>query len=354
MRAKRLSFEHVALLAWYRRVRREMPWRGHPSPYAVWVSEIMLQQTQVETVRPYFARFIARFPTVQALAAAETEAVLSLWQGLGYYTRARNLHRAAQTIVEEKGGRLPETAEKLAELPGVGAYTAAAIASICFGERVPVVDGNVVRVFARLFLLRDDFGAQPTRRKLALRLQPAFDETESPGDLNQAMMELGALICRPRNPECARCPLASACAARQRGEQELYPRRAVKAKPPVRHAVAVVLRRGSRWLMVRRPEEGLLGGLWELPGGLIEEGESAEAAACRLVPIQVGLDVEILSAIGTLKHGFSHFTLMLHVVEAKQVGGRCKASSKGALRWISSETLAALPVATAHRRALEL
>ncbi len=331
-----------------------MPWRGHPKPYVVWVSEIMLQQTQVEAVRPYFARFIARFPTVQALAEAEMEDVLSLWQGLGYYTRARNLHRAAKTIVEHNGGRLPETSEKLMELPGVGAYTAAAIASICFGERVPVVDGNVVRVFARLFLLVDDFRSQSVRQKLALSLQPAFDETESPGDLNQAMMELGALICRPRDPECIRCPLALSCKACRRGQQEHYPKRPVKVKPPVRHAVAVVLRRGSRWLMVRRPEEGLLGGLWELPGGSIEEGEAVEAAACRILPSQTGLDVIILASIGMLKHAFSHFTLMLHIVEAKRVGGRCKASPKGVLRWISSATLNALPVATAHRRALEL
>lgn len=314
----------------------------------------MLQQTQVETVRPYFARFIERFPTVQALAEVETETVLSLWQGLGYYTRARNLQRAAKMIVEHNGGSLPETAEKLAELPGIGAYTAAAIASLCFGERTPVVDGNVVRVFARLFLLIDDFKSQTARQKLALRLQSAFDETDSPGDLNQAMMEIGALICRPRNPECGRCPLASSCKAFQRGEQEHYPKRRVKAKPPVRHAVAVMLRRGSRWLMVRRPDEGLLGGLWELPGGTIEEGETVEAAACRLLLLQTGLGVAVLASLGTVKHAFSHFTLMLHVVEAKQVGGRCKALTQGTLRWISSATFSALPVATAHRRALEL
>ena len=354
MSVKRLSFEHVALLAWYRVVRREMPWRGHPSPYVVWVSEIMLQQTQVETVRPYFARFIERFPTVQSLAEAETETVLSLWQGLGYYTRARNLQRAAKMIVEHNEAHLPETASELMALPGIGAYTAAAIASLCFGERTPVVDGNVVRVFARLFLLDDDFKSQTARQKLALRLQSAFDETESPGDLNQAMMELGALICCPRNPECRRCPLASSCKALRRGEQENYPKRLAKTKPPVRHAVAVVLRRGSRWLMVRRPEEGLLGGLWELPGGSIEEGETVEVAACRLLPIQTSLDVEIVASLGMLKHAFSHFTLMLHVLEARQVGGRCKPLTKGTLRWISSATFSPLPVATAHRRALEL
>ena len=330
-----------------------MPWRGHPSPYAVWVSEIMLQQTQVETVRPYFERFMSRFPTVQTLAEADVEPVLTLWQGLGYYTRARNLHRAAQVVVEHHRGKLPETSQALAELPGVGDYTAAAIASICFGERTPVVDGNVVRVFARVFLLGDDLRAQPARRKLALRLQPAFDVTESPGDLNQAMMELGALVCRPRKPDCAKCPLAPECSAHQCGDQAKYPRRPVKAKAPVRHAVAVVLRRGSRWLMVRRGDAGLLGGFWELPGGTIEEGETVETAARRWLMDQAGLDGEITTSIGEIKHGFSHFTLMLRVVEAKTLGGRCKASPKGSVRWVSDATLAALPVATAHRRALE-
>lgn len=331
-----------------------MPWRGHPSPFAVWVSEIMLQQTQVEAVRPYFSRFITRFPTVQALAEADTEAVLSLWQGLGYYTRARNLHRAAKTLVEHSGGHLPETAKELAELAGVGDYTAAAISSICFGERVPVVDGNVARVFSRVFRLADDFRAQPSRRKLALRLQPAFDETASPGDLNQAMMELGALICRPRNPACDSCPLSPECAARSRGQQDQYPKRSSAVKRPTRHAVAVVVQRGSRKLMVRRAEEGLLGGLWELPGGAIEDGETAEGAARRWLLSQAGLHVENQQSVGTVKHGFSHFTLMLQVVTAKAVGGRSKTSSTGDVRWVSEVDLIPLPVATAHRRALEL
>lgn len=354
MRPKQTSsFGHSALLAWYREQRREMPWRGHPSSYAVWVSEIMLQQTQVETVRPYFERFMSRFPTVQSLAEAKVEAVLALWQGLGYYTRARNLHRGAQKIVAHHRGKLPETSQALSELPGVGDYTAAAIASICFGERVPVVDGNVARVFARVYLLDDDFRAQPARRELALRLQSAFDATESPGDLNQAMMELGALVCRPRNPDCAQCPLAPECAALKCGGQELYPKRAVAMKPLVRSGVAVVLRRGLRWLMVRRGDAGLMGGFWELPGGPIEVGETAGDAARRWLPIQAGLDIEITASVGVIKHGFSHFTLMLHIVEAKTLGGRCKASPQGSVRWVSPSTLGLLPVATAHRRALE-
>ena len=352
-RCAKASFAHEALLAWYRAHRREMPWRGHPSPYAVWVSEIMLQQTQVETVKPYFDRFMAKFPTVRRLAAAELESVLALWQGLGYYTRARNLHRAAQGVAARPDAALPRTAAELAELPGVGDYTAAAIASICFAERVPVVDGNVARVFARHDRLDDDFRAQPPRRALAKRLQPAFDATESPGDLNQAMMELGALVCRPRNPDCAACPLAADCEARKRGEQAAYPRRTPKAPPPVRRAVGVLLRRRGRWLLVRREGDGLLGGLWELPGGAMEEGETAEAAARRLIPARTGLDLDAVEEAGLILHGFSHFTLALHVLAATAAAGRGKASRDGSVRWVADADLAALPVATAHRRALE-
>jgi A/G-specific adenine glycosylase len=351
---KPASFDHAALLAWYRANRREMPWRGHPSPYAVWVSEIMLQQTQVDTVRPYFARFIAQFPTVRALARAEAEPVLKAWEGLGYYARARNLQRAAQRVVAEHHGRIPETAAELAALPGIGAYTAAAIASICFGERVPVVDGNVARVFARRLLLEDDFRKPAAREGLAVWLQAAFDETESPGDLNQAMMELGALVCRPRNPECPCCPLRRGCAACRRGIQDAYPKKAAAGKVPVRQAVAVVLRRGTRLLLVRRAAEGLLGGLWELPGGAIESGETAAEAARRWLREQAGLEIEPQESMAaTLRHAFSHFTLLLRVVKAERRGGRLKVGREGSPRWSSRAECRRLPVATAHRKILE-
>ncbi|MGI5869487.1 MAG: A/G-specific adenine glycosylase [Kiritimatiellia bacterium] len=347
-------FAHEKLLAWYRANHREMPWRGHPSPYAVWVSEIMLQQTQVETVRPYFDRFMAKFPTVRDLANAELEAALSLWQGLGYYARARNLHRAAKMIAAQQDAALPRKAAELAMLPGVGDYTAAAIASICFGERTPVVDGNVARVFARHDRLDDDFRAQPPRRALAKRLQPAFDATESPGDLNQAMMELGALVCRPRRPDCEACPLSTDCIARQRGEQADYPKRPSKPPLPVRRAVAVLLRCRRRWLLVQRGRDGLLGGLWELPGGPIEGDESPEAAARRLVPERTGIRLGAIEETGLIRHGFSHFTLELHVLAAERAPERSRLSSNASARWVADADLAALPVATAHRRALGL
>ncbi len=353
MSAARECFDAGALLAWYRAHRREMPWRGHSSPYAVWVSEIMLQQTQVETVRPFFERFVARFPTVQALAGADTSHVLKAWEGLGYYARARNLQCAAKRVVAECSGRLPETAGELALLPGIGDYTAAAIASICFGERLPVVDGNVARVFSRLFLLDDDFRKPGPRRMLAARLQPAFDQTESPGDLNQAMMELGAMVCRSRNPDCDACPLRPGCCASRDGVQAAYPQRRPSMVVPERHAVGVVFCRGRTWLMARREERGLLGGLWELPGGPVEPHETPEAAACRWIRLRTGITVEVDARVAGVRHAFSHFSLKLDVVRVRRTGGRSRIHRDPALQWVSATERDDLPVATAHRNALQ-
>ena len=343
-----------ALLAWFQANRREMPWRDQPDPYAVWVSEIMLQQTQVAAVRPYFTRFMQRFPTVQALAQAPIEDVLKRWEGLGYYRRARLLHQAAQQVVEMHGGRLPETAAELGRLPGIGPYTAAAIASICFGEAVPVVDGNVARVFARYRLLRDDFSKLPARQALAKWLQPAFDGAAHSGDLNQAMMELGALVCRPRNPDCTACPLAAACSARARGVQADYPARLARRPVPVRPEVAIALRRGGRLLLARRDGTGLLGGLWELPGGGVVPGETAAEAAARLLRDIAGLEAGTLTAQGSITHAFSHFTQLLHLFAADRIRGRVKIRAGGALAWVTAADLDRLPLTTTTRRALDL
>ncbi|MBQ9694347.1 MAG: A/G-specific adenine glycosylase [Kiritimatiellae bacterium] len=255
-----------ALLAWYHCAKREMPWRGHPDAYAVWVSEIMLQQTQVDTVRPYFTRFLAAFPTVAALAAAEDAPLLKAWEGLGYYTRVRNLRKAAQRLMAESSGEIPQTAEALRKLPGIGPYTAAAIASICFNEAVPVVDGNVARVFARRNLLTDDFTKEPNRRKLAAWLQPFINQVAAPGDFNQAMMELGALICTPRNPQCHSCPLRPQCQAAKQEVQADYPIIPKRKPLPERHADVVLLQeRTGAILFKRHADERLLAGFWELP-----------------------------------------------------------------------------------------
>ena len=267
-----------ALEVWFAAVKRPMPWRKKPSPYVCWLSEIMMQQTTYAAVLPYYERFLKKFPTVEKLAAADEGEVLKAWEGLGYYARARNLLKAARNIVGKRTpDRLsrngsadhvswPRTSAEWAQIPGVGPYTAAALSSVLSGERVPVVDGNVARVFARVWKLTDDFSKLPARAKLAERLQPEIDTCRVPGDFNQAMMELGALVCTPKNPSCAKCPLARACAAQRDGTQEKYPVKAKKKELPVRKVTSVIIRDArGRVLLVQNRDGGLLKGLWELP-----------------------------------------------------------------------------------------
>ncbi len=255
------------LLAWYRINKREMPWRGHPDAYAVWVSEIMLQQTQVDTVRPYFTRFLTAFPTVQSLAQAEDEPLLKAWEGLGYYTRVRNLRKAAQILVTQYNGQLPTDVETLKSLPGIGAYTAAAIASIAFGIPEPVVDGNVMRVFARHNQLDDDFTKEPPRTALREWLRPYIIASQSPSEFNQAMMELGALICTPKHWACEVCPLKASCQAYANHTQSAYPRLPKTKSIPTRKAKVLYLTRASdgALLLTQHTGERLLNGFWELP-----------------------------------------------------------------------------------------
>lgn len=255
------------LCAWFAQAKRPMPWRLEPSAYACWLSEIMMQQTTYGAVLPYYARFLARFPSVEALAAADEADVLKAWEGLGYYARARNLHKAARQICAAGAARWPKGVAEWAAVPGVGPYTAAALASVLDGEKAPVVDGNVARVFARVWALDDDFHAQAARGRLAARLRPLMDERGvRPGDFNQAMMELGALVCTPARPACAACPLAADCAARAAGAQGDYPRRRPRKALPVRRTTAVVVTDGAgRVLLSENTSGGLLKGLWELP-----------------------------------------------------------------------------------------
>ena len=260
---------------WFAKVKRPMPWRRRPSPYVCWLSEIMMQQTTYAAVLPYYERFLKRFPTVEKLAAAKEADVLKAWEGLGYYARARNLLKASRTVAASATGpvRWPKTAAEWSSLPGVGPYTAAALSSVLNGERIPVVDGNVARVFARYWMLKDDFKKLPAREKLAKRLLPEIRKCRVPGDFNQAMMELGALVCTPTNPECAKCPLAKSCAAKKGGVQADYPVKLGKKALPVRKVAAVIVKDAKgRVLLVQNKDGGLLKGLWEIP--TVEEGAS--------------------------------------------------------------------------------
>ena len=329
------------LLSWYRTVKRAMPWRDNPDPYAVWVSEIMLQQTRIETVYRYFERFMAAFPTFQDLAKASMQEVLKAWEGLGYYSRARNLKRAAESI-----DVLPCTLEGWRSLPGVGPYTAAAIASVCLGTYAPVVDGNVSRIAARLLRLPGDVRSAAARERLAVWLQPFIERSGHPGEFNQAMMELGETICLPRSPKCAVCPLAGSCLARAAGEEEAFPERTAKKKIPERHALAFRLADGEgRFLFVQRPPDGLLGGLWELPN--CETGKrKAASAVLPLVRARTGLTPSSVRYAGTVMHVFSHFKLQFHVYDVRADGN----PENGCVFALPES----LPLATATRKALRL
>lgn len=299
------------LLAWYDRHRRHLPWRAPPDaaadPYAVWLSEIMLQQTTVAAVKPYFERFMARWPTVQALAAAAPDEVMAAWAGLGYYARARNLLACAQVVTRDFGGVFPDTETALRALPGIGPYTAAAIAAIAFGRRAVVVDGNVERVMARLHAVTAPLPAAKARlRALAEALTP----DERPGDYAQAVMDLGATVCTPKSPACARCPWAAACRGRARGIAATLPRKAAKKAAPTRHGVAFwVTDARGRVLLQRRPPRGLLGGMLGFPGTAWREAPWTAADARRAAPVTAAWT----PLPGEVEHTFTHFRLKLRV-----------------------------------------
>jgi A/G-specific adenine glycosylase len=251
----------LPLLRWYDANRRDLPWRRTRDPFAIWISEAMLQQTRVETVIPYWERFLETFPDVESLAAAELDDVYAVWTGLGYYSRARNLKAAAQTIVADHDGRLPDTAEQLRGLKGIGPYTAGAVASIAFDREEPLVDGNVIRVFTRLLGIREDSADKGVVKRL-WEIAGELVRGRRPGDLNQALMELGAMICTPRNPDCSRCPVRKHCDAFAQGDAESLPIKKKRTKQKPMRAVAAWIERRGRILIVRRPEAGLMAGLW--------------------------------------------------------------------------------------------
>lgn len=340
-----------ALLAWYRAKRRDLPWRRTRDPYAIWVAETMLQQTRVETVVPYYERFLDRFPSVEALATADRDAVLGLWAGLGYYSRARNLQAAAREVWTRHAGRLPDCVSELQTLPGVGRYTAGAVASIAFDRPAPVVDGNVARVLCRLLRIEKPLESAPVRARLWEEAE-RFVRGRHPGDWNQALMELGARVCTPRAPRCPTCPVRAHCRAHAAGEAEALPRRAPKRPPRAARAVAALVQRRGRALAVRRPPSGLLGGLWELPGGELDRGERPEEALARALRERVGIEAERCEAAGVVDHAFSHRRLELHVFRVDRPRGRVRLSGYDAHRWLAPGSLGTLPLGTVTRKAL--
>ncbi len=340
------------LLEWYAANKRALPWRRTRDPYRIWISETLLQQTLVQTVIPYYHRFLRRFPTVRALAAAPLDEVLKAWEGAGYYARARNLHRAALMVLDQFAGRIPRTARELRTLPGVGRYTANAVASIAFGEDVPVVDGNVARVLCRYYGVRGDPRTGPVEREL-FALAEALVPRGRAGDFNQAMMELGATVCLPRSPQCGDCPVRRGCAARRLGMQDQLPfKRAAKQLPHYDIGIGIVWRRG-RVLIQQRPPKGLLGGLWEFPGGKRERGESFAACVKREAEEEVGLCVEVGREIAVVNHGYSHMSVTLHAFNCEHVSGRVRLRAATAYKWVRPDELGAYAFPAANRRIIK-
>lgn len=339
------------LLDWYTRTAADLPWRGSFDPYRVWLSEIMLQQTQVETVKPYYARFLAAYPTVNDLAAAPLDHVLKLWEGLGYYSRARNLHRAAQ-MVAASGGAFPATVEGLMALPGIGRYTAGAIASIAFGVRAPVLDGNVIRVYARLLDLPDDVTQTATQARLWDQAE-AWLPDERPGDYNQALMDLGRLVCKPKKPLCGECPIRAHCLAAQRGTQEQRPVKAAKAPTPHYDVAAgMIWNERGELLIAQRPLDGLLGGLWEFPGGKQEQGETLPECLRRELREELRIEVEINELFTRVDHAFTHFKITLHAFTCRYLSGEPQTIGVKAFAWVTPDQLEKYSFGKADRQVI--
>lgn len=327
-------FQHQ-LIAWFARNRRDLPWRRNRSPYRVWISELMLQQTRVDQAAPYFHRFMKQFPTLAALARADEAAVMKAWEGLGYYQRARRARQTAKYLVAECSGRFPRTYEGLIALPGIGSYTAAAIASLAFGLDHAVLDGNVIRVLARVFAIPGSTDQLATRKQLQALLDHLLPRGRA-GEFNEAMMELGALICTPQKPACADCPLAPVCRSLRSGTQEKFPVRTPKKKVPHRHVGAgVIIDDHGRILIAQRREQSMLAGLWEFPGGGVEEGETLPACIQRELKEELDLDVRVGPHLITVRHAFSHFTMDLHAHWVRVERGRPKALHCAAWKWVT-------------------
>lgn len=347
-----------ALLSWYEKVKRDLPWRKTKDPYKIWVSEVMLQQTRVETVIPYYQRFLEQFPTLQDLAAADESEVLKAWEGLGYYARARHLHAGVREVAASYGGKVPDSPEEMRRIKGVGPYTAGAVLSIAYGIPVPAVDGNVMRVFSRLFCLEEDITRQSARRQIEQLVQELMYE-EDPSSFNQALMELGATVCTPRSPGCLLCPLVKMCQAYARGMQEELPRKKRPNPPRLVQPLVGVVQAQGQVLVKQRPEEGLLAGLWEFPwtewtGSAALRQEDRQAAADTLkrwLYLETGLRLSGGRRWMRMRHLFTHLKWEgeVYLFQADEAGEQLPED----YRWVAAEELDELAFSKAHRLILD-
>lgn len=337
------------LLTWYQDHKRPMPWRGEADPYKIWISEIMLQQTRVDQATPYFQNFISLFPTVYDLAKAEQQQVLKAWEGLGYYSRARNLHSAAKTVVEQFDGKLPENFDEIIQLKGIGPYTAAAVTSIAFNKPNAVVDGNVIRVLTRYFGIEDDTRSSKTRNKVQEHANDLIDE-DQPGEFNQALMELGSIVCTPTNPDCENCPVQTKCVASGMAKTDSIPyKSSAKKKPHHTIGVGIIERDDGKLLIALRPENAMLGGLWEFPGGKKKDDEEIQQTVERELKEELGVEVKAYKELMSLKHTYSHFSITLHAWLCTLISGEPRPKESQEVRWVDRTELEKYPFPKANK-----
>ncbi len=341
------------LLDWYQEHKRDMPWRGSKDPYKIWISEIMLQQTRVDQAWPFFERFMAQFPTVTDLANASQQQVLKAWEGLGYYSRARNLHYASKTIVSDYAGVLPESYDEIIKLKGIGPYTAAAITSIAFNQPNAVVDGNVIRVITRYYGIEDDVRSSKTTKQVQ-QLVDKLIPNDYPADFNQAMMELGATVCSPSKPDCFTCPIQPGCVASKTAKTDTIPYKSSAKKKPHKHiGVGIIEREDEKVLIALRPENVMLGGLWEFPGGKQEKDETIQHTVERELQEELGVQVHAYKEYMKFKHVYSHFSITLHAYLCTLISGTPEAKSSQEVKWVSKSELVEYPFPKANKQLTE-
>ncbi|MEM7029170.1 MAG: A/G-specific adenine glycosylase [Chloroflexota bacterium] len=347
-----------AILAWYDANQREMPWRGETDPYKIWLSEVMLQQTQVTTVIPYYKRFLARFPSVNSLAEASLNEVLKYWEGLGYYARCRNLHKAAIEVVEKHNGLLPTTYDGLRSLPGFGEYTAGSVASIAFAQPVPAIDGNVKRVISRLFAIEDDITKKVGRNKIHEQATAFAEIAPYPPDWTQALMELGAMTCTPTRPKCLLCPAGHGlCRAQKQGLADSLPVKPRRKPIPHYNVAAGIIYQDenrTKFLIAQRPLDGMLGGLWEFPGGKQEPNETLQACLAREIKEELDLEIAVEEQIATVDHAFTHFKITLYAFSAVLVSGDPQKLGVADWAWVGLDQLDTYAFGRTDRKVIDV
>ncbi len=347
-----INFPIQKLVQWYRKNKRDLPWRQTKDIYKIWLSEVMLQQTQVKTVIPYYLAFIERYPTIDALAAADEDELLKRWEGLGYYKRCHNLHLAAQRIVKENNSEIPDIPGKFYSLPGVGPYIKAAVMSIVYGYVLPAVDTNVIRVYSRFTYINEKLGRTSILNLVNKELEHIIPH-DNPGEFNQAMMELGALVCLPKKPHCTICPLSEECLAKQHGQQEAIPtKKKPREVPKYQVSVAVICKRdepGTFYIQKRHPD-GHLGGMWEFPGGKKTKTETSRQTLLREIKEELGIDIKIIGKISQIDHAYSHFKVQLHFFYCRlpksspaDMEDKIKPLSGMPYRWLTIDQVDELP-----------